>query len=86
MGPFDSAVKYMATVVKLPNGKFRAYVKGVSKILLGKCISVLANPGSSEISAVPLSAEDREMFLRAITSYAKQMLRTISSSYRDFES
>ena len=42
--PFDSAVKYMATVVKLPDGKFRAYAKGASEILLGKCTKVLADP------------------------------------------
>lgn len=76
----------MATVVKLPNGEFRAYVKGASEILLDKCTSVIANPNSSEISTIPLSAEDREMFLQMITSYAGQTLRTICSSYRDFES
>ncbi|PVH91293.1 calcium-translocating P-type ATPase [Periconia macrospinosa] len=84
--PFDSAVKYMATVVKLPNGEFRAYVKGASELLLDKCTSVIANPNSSEISAIPLSAEARQMLLQTIASYAGRTLRTICSSYRDFES
>jgi P-type Ca2+ transporter type 2C len=84
--PFDSAVKCMATVVKLPNGKFRAYVKGASEILLGKCTKIIADPTAAELSEVDLTEEDREMFSQTITSYARQTLRTIGSSYRDFES
>lgn len=84
--PFDSAVKYMATVVKLPDGKFRAYVKGASEILLAKCTKVIAEPGSEELSTTVLNEDDREMLAETITSYAGQTLRTIGSSYRDFES
>jgi Ca2+-transporting ATPase len=83
--PFDSAVKYMATVVKLPNGKFRAYVKGASEILLSKCTQVLADPAGDELTATDMT-EDRAAFSHIITSYAGQTLRTIGSSYRDFES
>ncbi|KAK3376251.1 hypothetical protein B0T24DRAFT_618307 [Lasiosphaeria ovina] len=84
--PFDSAVKYMATVVKLPNGKFRAYVKGASEILLAKCSKLVTEPSSDELNTAPLTDDDREMLLQTITSYAGQTLRTIGSSYRDFES
>ena len=84
--PFDSAVKYMATVVKLPNGKFRAYAKGASEILVGKCTRILTEPGAEELSSAELGEADREMILQTITSYAGQTLRTIGSSYRDFES
>lgn len=84
--PFDSAVKYMATVVKLPDGKFRAYVKGASEILLGKCTRVIADPSSEDLTTTDLSENDKEMFAQTITSYAGQTLRTIGSSYRDFES
>ena len=83
--PFNSTVKYMATVVKLPNGKFRAYVKGASEILLEKCTSTISSVDSSEISTIPLTVEDRNMFSQMITSYAGQTLRTIGSSYRDFD-
>jgi Ca2+-transporting ATPase len=76
----------MATVVKLPDGKFRAYVKGASEILLGKCTKVIADPTSSDLSSIELTDEDREMFNQTITSYAGQTLRTIGSSYRDFDS
>jgi Ca2+-transporting ATPase len=84
--PFDSAVKYMATVVKLPNGKFRAYVKGASEILLAKCTQVMADPASEELTTTPMTEQDHALFSETITSYAGQTLRTIGSSYRDFES
>lgn len=84
--PFDSAVKYMATVVKLPNGKFRAYVKGASEILLAKCTKVIADPAAEELTAIDITEEDRAMFTQTISSYAGQTLRTIGSSYREFES
>ncbi|KAK1451790.1 calcium-translocating P-type ATPase [Colletotrichum melonis] len=84
--PFDSAVKYMATVVKLSNGKYRAYVKGASEILLGKCTKVLDNPSGSELNVVDLTSEDKDMFAQTIDSYAGQTLRTIGSSFRDFDS
>lgn len=84
--PFDSANKYMATIVQLPNGKFRAYAKGASEILLSKCTKVIADPASEELTTVELTEEDRHMFLQTITSYAGQTLRTIGSSYKDFDS
>ncbi|OLN81411.1 Calcium-transporting ATPase 2-like protein 5 [Colletotrichum chlorophyti] len=84
--PFDSAVKYMVTVVKLPNGRYRAYVKGASEILLKNCTKVLNDPTSSELGIADMTAEDREMFFQTIESYAGQTLRTISFSFRDFES
>jgi P-type Ca2+ transporter type 2C len=83
--PFDSAVKYMATVVRLPNGQFRAYAKGASEILLDKCTKVL-DASSNELVDAPLSGQDRSHFLETITNYASQTLRTIALSYRDFPS
>jgi len=83
--PFDSAVKYMATVVKLPNGKFRAYVKGASEILLAQCNKVVANPEGEDLTTADLTEEDKLMLSETITSYAGQTLRTIGSSYKDFD-
>lgn len=83
--PFDSKYKLMATVVKLPNGKFRTYVKGASEILLKQCNTVIANPNEDELSTVELTDADRKVFLHTISSYAGQTLRTIGSSYRDFD-
>lgn len=84
--PFDSAVKYMATIVKLSNGKFRAYVKGASEILLSKCTKIIEDPAAEELTTTEITDEDRTVFSHTITSYAGQTLRTIGSSYRDFES
>lgn len=84
--PFDSAVKSMATIVQLPDGKFRAYVKGASEILLAKCTKVVADPGADDLSTTELTEDDGDTFSRIITSYAGQTLRTIGSSYRDFDS
>lgn len=83
--PFDSKNKYMATVVK--NGdKYRVYVKGASEIVLGRCSKVITDVSGDEISTADLTKEDTETFQNTITSYANQTLRTIGSSYRDFDS
>ncbi|KAF9785616.1 hypothetical protein IL306_005384 [Fusarium sp. DS 682] len=84
--PFDSKYKYSAVVVKLPNGSYRAYAKGASEILLEKCTRTLANLSQGEPTSVPLTEADRDMVSLIISSYAGQTLRTIGSSYRDFES
>ncbi|KAH7137229.1 hypothetical protein B0J13DRAFT_597030 [Dactylonectria estremocensis] len=84
--PFDSKYKYSAVVVKLANGKYRVYAKGASEILLEKCTSTLGDASQSELETAPLTLEDREVFNLTISSYASQTLRTIGSSYRDFES
>ncbi|KAF4946214.1 hypothetical protein FGADI_11348 [Fusarium gaditjirri] len=84
--PFDSKNKYSAVIVKLPSGKYRAYAKGASEILLEKCTKCLGNVSQGEAMSVPLTEADRDMIGMIISSYAGQTLRTIGSSYRDFES
>lgn len=84
--PFDSKFKYSAVVIKLANGKFRVFAKGASEILLAKCTSTLEQTSQGEPTAVPMTENDHEMFNTIISSYAGQTLRTIGSSYRDFES
>ncbi|KAM0215786.1 hypothetical protein ACHAQI_002884 [Fusarium lateritium] len=84
--PFDSKYKYSAVVVKLSNGKYRVYTKGASEILLGKCTRTLGSLSDGVARSVPLTEADRDMFNLIISSYAGQTLRTIGSSYRDFES
>ncbi|KAI8683991.1 Calcium-transporting ATPase [Fusarium keratoplasticum] len=84
--PFDSKYKYSAIVVKLANGKYRVYAKGASEILLEKCSKTLENVSQGEPTTALLTDADRNMFNLIISSYAGQTLRTIGSSYRDFES
>ncbi|XEU98716.1 hypothetical protein FSHL1_004003 [Fusarium sambucinum] len=83
--PFDSKYKYSAVVVKLADGRYRAFVKGASEILLSKCTEVLENTTQGNLASAPLTDIERDMFNLVISSYAAQTLRTISSSYRDFE-
>ncbi|KAF5982581.1 Ca2+-transporting ATPase [Fusarium coicis] len=84
--PFDSKNKYSAVIVKLPNGKYRAYAKGVSEILLEQCTKCLGNVSEGGTMSVPLTEADRDMIGMIISSYAGQTLQTIGLSYRDFES
>lgn len=84
--PFNSKLKYMATVIKLPDNRFRVYVKGASEIILDSCTKVLTDGSSSGLPTADLTKEDSDMFKGIITSYATQTLRTIGSSFRDFDS
>lgn len=83
--PFDSANKCMATVIRLSDGKYRAYVKGASEILAEKCSRIVDSEGGS-LGSSEMTPQVRGEIMNTITSYAGQTLRTIASSYRDFES
>ncbi|KAK7738324.1 plasma membrane calcium [Cytospora paraplurivora] len=82
--PFDSANKYMATVIRLANGRYRVFIKGASEILVRKCSRIVGETGS--LSSDEMTPTIRDSIMNTITSYAGQTLRTIASSYRDFES
>jgi Ca2+-transporting ATPase len=64
---------------------FRAYFKGASEILVGKCTKQLVDPGSEQLGVTDLGSDDAGKLQIAIKSYASQTLRTIALSYRDFE-
>ena len=83
--PFDSAIKCSAAVAKLADGQYRMYVKGASEILLGKCDNIVTD-ASKELTAAPMTADNRESLEHVITAYASRSLRTIGLIYRDFES
>ncbi len=84
--PFDSAVKYMACVIKLEDGTFRAYAKGASEILLAKCTKIVEDPASDALSQSPLGSDDLESLKHVISTYASRSLRTIALLYKDFPS
>ncbi|KAK0130414.1 hypothetical protein ONS96_000934 [Cadophora gregata f. sp. sojae] len=84
--PFDSAVKYMACVVKLENGSFRAYAKGASEILLAKCTKIVQDPSNESLGESALAAQDIESLNQIISTYASRSLRTIALLYKDFPS
>ncbi|KAF2688242.1 calcium transporting P-type ATPase-like protein [Lentithecium fluviatile CBS 122367] len=83
--PFDSAIKCSAVAAKLSDGRYRLYVKGASEILLGKCDKIVSD-ATKELTAMPLSEDNRETLEQVITTYASRSLRTIGLLYRDFES
>ncbi|PVH77374.1 calcium-translocating P-type ATPase [Cadophora sp. DSE1049] len=84
--PFDSAVKYMACVVKLEDGSFRAYAKGASEILLAKCTKIIQDPANDTLGESALAAQDIESLNHIISTYASRSLRTIALLYKDFPS
>lgn len=92
MVPFSSDRKAMGVVVKLPNGKWRFYLKGASEILTKKCTRHVVveqnstqqdNGGDVETAEIDELASDN--ISRTIIFYANQSLRTIALCYRDLD-
>lgn len=78
--PFDSAKKYMATVIELPNNSgFRLLVKGASEVLLNACTNIW------DEGVRPITGSDVEQVQHHIDTYASNSLRAIGFVYRDFE-
>lgn len=82
--PFDSGRKCMGIVVQLENGRARLYVKGASEIVLEKCTQILRDP-STGLASATLHEDNRETIKMLIETYARNSLRTIGITYRDFE-
>ncbi|TFK75096.1 calcium-translocating P-type ATPase [Pluteus cervinus] len=92
MIPFSSDRKAMGVVVRLPNGRYRIYLKGASEILSRKCtrhVVVHKNGDSAHgenIETRPIDPLAEDNISRTIIFYANQMLRTIAICYRDLDS
>ncbi|KAJ5770419.1 uncharacterized protein N7511_002470 [Penicillium nucicola] len=82
--PFDASRKYMVTIVKLPSGSYRAYIKGAPEILLKKCASMIREP-IQELHVSPITETDSHQVSEIIARYASQSLRTISICFRDLD-
>ncbi|KAI1969361.1 plasma membrane calcium [Ophidiomyces ophidiicola] len=82
--PFDSSRKCMATVIKLPNGKYRLLVKGASEILISKSTKILKDP-TADLYDTLLTDKYRSMLNNIVSHYASQSLRTIGLLYQDYE-
>ena len=82
--PFDSTSKYMATVIKLGNSRFRALVKGAPELLISKSDTILVDP-SSDLSTSPLGAEEIESVQNIIKGYGSNSLRTLGLAYQEFD-
>ena len=83
MFPFGSHRKCMATVVRLPNGVHRMYMKGAPEIVLEHCTKVLT--GIFQSSAEDHLTEARRMtIMNIVADYNERSMRTICVAYRDF--
>jgi len=78
--PFDSGKKRMTTVIPLPSGGYRVFVKGAAEIVLALCVAREQPTGE----VVPLSAADKEDLIQSVIShYAENALRVILIAYKD---
>lgn len=84
MIPFDSARKCMGVVLKMPDGRYRMFVKGASEIVLRACTKIVEV--QEHLSDTPITEEMLQGINETITTYAKRSLRTIGLLYRDFDS
>lgn len=81
--PFDASRKYMITIIKLPGGPYRAYLKGAPETLVRNCNAISTPPG--EQNQVALSDHLIEEIFSKISEYASRSLRTIAICYRDLD-
>lgn len=84
MLPFDPARKWMAVLVKLPNGRYRLLIKGAAEVVFEYCAYVIADP-TYRLTTARLSEDDRSSFRNTIQEYAGNMLRPVAMAFRDFE-
>lgn len=78
--PFDSTKKFMATIIKLQDNKYRLYVKGASEVVLDKCSNIVDNG-----HVRPMATQDQDLLRNRIDEYASNSLRTIGIIYKDFD-
>ncbi|OAA82295.1 P-type calcium ATPase [Akanthomyces lecanii RCEF 1005] len=84
MFPFDSTRKWMAVLIKLPNGRYRLLIKGAAEVVFEYCAYTISDT-EYRISTARLSEEDRTSVRDSIQEYAGQMLRPVAVAFRDFE-
>ena len=84
MLPFDSSRKWMASLVKLSNGKYRLFVKGAAEIVFEYCAFAISDP-TYGLLVVRMSDAQREECRESIHEYATKMLRPVALGYKDFD-
>ncbi|PQK10878.1 hypothetical protein BB8028_0002g11960 [Beauveria bassiana] len=84
MFPFDSTKKWMAVLIKLPNGRYRLLIKGAAEVVFEYCAYTIADP-EFRITTCHMTEENRTSIRDSIQEYAEQMLRPVAVAFRDFE-
>ncbi|KAF4822798.1 Calcium-transporting ATPase 2 [Colletotrichum tropicale] len=82
--PFNSKRKCMGAVVRLPDNRYRMFIKGAPEILLGQCTHAVADPTQAP-SSTAMETHQQEEIRRTISEYASRSLRTLALAYRDFD-
>ena len=78
---FNSERKSMSTIVPLDSGGYRVYTKGASEIVLKKCSFIVGEGGTID----EFNTQKQERIVqKVIEPMARDGLRTISLTYRDF--
>ncbi|PHH73013.1 hypothetical protein CDD82_5691 [Ophiocordyceps australis] len=82
--PFDSSRKWMATLVKLSDARYRLLVKGAAEIVFEYCAFAIGDV-AYELTAERLEEEDRTKVRECIRDYAERSLRPVAIACRDLE-
>lgn len=84
MLPFDSTRKWMAVLIRLPNGRYRLLIKGAAEVVFEYCAYAIGDP-EYRLTTIRLEEENRNSIRASIQEYAGQMLRPVVIAFRDFE-
>lgn len=84
MLPFESARKWMAVLIRLPNDRYRLLVKGAAEVVFEYC-AFLVEDHTYQLTAARLSEDDRFSFRDTINTFAGKMLRPVAIAYKDFD-
>ncbi|MQL91210.1 hypothetical protein Taro_023821, partial [Colocasia esculenta] len=79
--PFNSVKKKMSVLVTLREGRFRAFCKGASEIILRMCNMFVDKNGN----CVPLSENKASEIMDVINSFACEALRTLCVAFKDVD-
>ena len=82
--PFNANTKWMATVVKTSDGKYRMLVKGATEVVVANCVSTISKPDLS-LQNTPIDLPMREDLAATTKEYAAQLLRPVALAYREFD-
>ncbi|EMD33941.1 hypothetical protein CERSUDRAFT_55726 [Gelatoporia subvermispora B] len=93
MVPLSSSRASMGTLVRMPGGCFRLYLKGPSDVLAKSCKTHIVVRSDAvqrsiddDVETTEIDEPARDNILRTNITYSEQGLRTIALCYRDFDS
>lgn len=79
--PFNSVRKKMSVLVRLPDGRIRAFCKGASEIILRMCDKIIDGDGNT----VDLPEDRAKNVSDVINGFACEALRTLCLAFKDLD-